>query len=1033
MGDFWSVIDDKQFEEIAYEYAKSIQPDWDWTQTKLTRDGGRDGHATIVNIKTNFSADIKKEVWYEAKYTKKHNFALPLSRIASTVLIGHNYREQIEKILIITNAFFTANTIKEIKTALNNNVMFVTGIELKSWLLAKEQTSICRYYGLIDEFPPSNVSFLFLDHPLIIKPNSIFNVVSTYTENLLIGEEYELFLTLNIPVHSEEKVDFEIIENSNLVRIDPSYKLLLNKGTNFIYIPFSPILEGVINAQNPLIKFREKNTNKIVDINIKVHIEHNKNIEVSNTSQYFCEYELNQVFTTFKELDTGVFVYLVKGAAGHGKSWMLENFLHAKQDQEYIYIKFRQNNNELNNSWLLIRLLTFIVFGKFFSDNKFDAKNEFLDELNEDIQRLNEINGYNKYYTEYLKYLTDDNNALENINKLLGKRELIPLTNVSKNKIIILDDLQFLEEKPSKLLLQILDELSTSNHKIFLICAKRDIDLNLAELDEFVDKYSIRNPLNVILSETDVVETLKTYQLYDIPTSIIQKLCRNLIVLKEFIAIASTLEKKDALNLIQNKSIKNILAGDMKEIGYIHLDKEEKKVIDIIYFFEKGIEPLYLVKEYGDEVINSLLNKNLIKYEYTNDAFVPYHDILIDSFVSKIKYNNQHVYKYALYRRDKGKTIEYLGILGYFKTEFIKYKDNFIKEIETFHNEQQYFNAYYILNRFFSAPSTRAIIGNNYDKALLLFYYAYSTFNVGKDNGRETFNEAYETLKGELSDYEQSLLNLILSEIANCDYWNLDFKSIEDKYKTITTYFYRKKMKTDFDWIAFFTITTRFMNVLFFTDRVGLTKEIYNKLLSIISDESIDRKAIHVHVNYLSLSFVNDPDKSYSMLAEFKKKWPDMPVKNKFVLNSSFLKIGCILGYNAIEEFEQLIEWGQEQNLNYNYKIAKLELSLCYAIKNDFEKLEKTLNSVLDIRDFPILPLGAYNGLKALVCLNKYDYSEAAKFLNKQEDCFRKLGDSFQVKIKSNKSLVGLRPRNFSVAYKVEPTSKPTFYVETLI
>ncbi|MDR1644962.1 MAG: restriction endonuclease [Tannerellaceae bacterium] len=1031
MDDFWGVINERKFEEIAYEYAKYIQPDWDWKPTKLTRDGGRDGQATIVNIKTNFSRNIKKEVWYEAKYTKKYNHALPLSKIASTVLIGHNYREQVEKILIVTNAFFTAKTIKEIKTALNNNVLFITGLELKSWLLSEEQTYICKKYGFTQKGLTENVNFLFLDNPLIIKPNSVFNVVATYTDSLTIGEDYELFLTLNIPTHTKQEIDFEIIGVSDLVWISPSYELILNRGTNFIHIPFRPISKGVINSQNPILKLKEKNTNEIVDINIKARIESDKGIKVLNTSQHNCEYELDQAFITFKKLESGIYLYLVKGATGHGKSWMLENFLKKKHNQEYIYIKFRQNNNELNNSWLLIRLLTFIVFGKFFSDNKFDNKDESLDELNQDISLLNEISGYNKYYTEYLNYLADDNNTLENTNKLMGKRELIPFTNVTKNKIIVIDDLQFLEEKPSRLLLRILNELSTSNHKILIVCAKRDSHLKLAELDEFIDKYSARNPLKVELCENSVMDTLKSYQLNDIPTIVIRKLCRNLIVLKEFITIASFLEKKDPVNLLQNKSIKKILMGDIREIGYIHLSRGDKEIVDIIYFFEKGVEAQYLIKEYNNEAINDLLCKNMIRYEYADDIFVPYHDILTDSIIPKIKHNSKHIYKYALYRKDKGYIIEYLGVLGHFKTEFIKYRISFIKEIEIFHEKQQFFNIYYVLNRFFSAPGTETIIGNNYEKALLLFYYAYSTFNVGENNGREIFDKAYGTLSGKLSTEEQSLSNIILSEIANCDYWNLDFKSIEDKYRIITTDFFHKEKKTYFDWISFFTISTRYLSVLLFTDRAKLAEAIYDDITLKIPNEYINRIAIHVHLNFMSLNFINGPEKSYSMLADYIEKWPDLPVKNKFVLKSSFLKISCILGYSSTDEFEELIKWGQEQNLNYNYKIAKLELSLCYAIKKDLDRLEKTLNSVLDIRDFPILPLGTYYGLKALVYLNNRNYSDAMKCLNEQEICFSKLGESFQSKIKHNKMLVGLRPHEFSVSYNTELASQPTFYVET--
>jgi hypothetical protein len=428
MYNFWDTINYYEFEDLAYEYAKCLEPSWDWIKTPRTRDGGRDGHVTIYDKKTNVG-HLKKEVWYEAKYTTKYAQALPLSRIASTVLIGRNYSNLVEKILIITNAFFTAKTIKEIKTALNGNVDFVTGNSLEEWL--RDKKSI--------QFEAKHRNYEFLGSPLVIRPNSIYNVVSTNLNSLVVGEDYELFLALNVSPLSNNKIELEALECSEFVEIDLNYKISLSKGTNFISIPFKPLSPCKIDSRDPLIKFKEKNTGEILKIDIKLRIEHDTNIEVLNRSQANCEVELNKQFQEFTKLGHGLFLYLLEGAAGHGKSWTLESFIREKQDQEFIYLKFKQKNNEINNSWLLIKLLTFITFGKLFSDNKFDEA-ESLDELNEDICFLNESNDYNKYYTEYLYFLADDNNALENINKLLGKRELIPDTNANNIKIIYIFD-----------------------------------------------------------------------------------------------------------------------------------------------------------------------------------------------------------------------------------------------------------------------------------------------------------------------------------------------------------------------------------------------------------------------------------------------------------------------------------------------------------------------------------------------------------------------------------------------------------------
>lgn len=1024
MDDFWSKTDYIQFEKIAYEYAKFIQPDWDWKPTKRTRDGGKDGTADIVNIQTNFGRDIKKEVWYEAKHTNKPNIALPLAKIASTVLIGHNNKERVELILIVTNAFFTANTINEINIALNGKVVFVTGTELKSWLLADDQLHLRQEYKLTGHYPNKDVNFLLLGDPLIINPSCIYNVVSTVSTRLIAGKEYVLFLTLNVPAHSKQEVDFKIIGHSDLISIDPQHELKIKKGTNFLNIPFKALGEGMVKGS--LITLKEVYTNTCLDICKRLTISYSENINVLNKSQAACGNELNKAFNSFIQSGEGVFIYELEGAPGHGKSWLLEEFMHEKKNCEYIYIKFRKKN-ELNNGWLLIRLLIFIVFGRFFSENRFE--DEELVELNKEIDLLNETCEYNKYYTGYLRYLADENNTLENINKLTGMRELIPFTNMPDNKVVILDDLQFLEQKPAGLLLRILEESVSSNHKLFFICAKRSNQLTDNRLDGFIREYSARN-LSIDIEKDDVIETLKSNTIYNIPSYIIEKLRKDFFVLKDFVAMASLINDKDTLSIIQDERIKKNLSGDyIQKIDYINLEKEEKEITDIVYFFEHGVEDSFLFENYQDKTIDCLIAKNIIKYDFGRKVFVPYHDIFAESLSRIIRHGSRHVYKYAIHRRDNGNIVEYLGVLGYFKAEFIRNKDYFISEVSRLHEKQKYFNTYYILSRFFSVRNNETFIGSKYDEALLLFYYAFSTFNVGNNKGLDIFSKAHNILKDQMSEQERSLSNLILSEIANCDYWDLKFKSIKDKYEKITGDYHKKKEENRMDRLAFSTISTRYISILLFTDRPGLAQTVYDETLSHIPVKDAAITSIHINLNVHN--FTNNPQKAYSNLRKIIENSPDMPVKSEFIAKTHFLKMGVLLNYESTNKLEELIFWGQEQNLNYNYKIAKLQLSICYAIRHEFDKLGETIDSVMDIRDFPVFPQGIYYNLKALVCLNKHEYSETLECLNSQQKCFANMGDSFREKIKFNKKLVAMHTQEFNVDYNIHTDLlDQTFYVE---
>ncbi len=131
MNSFWNGINHDHFQEIAYEYAKSLKPQWNWKATKKTYDNSNKNELKTIALDDNIDLkhSVVKDAWYEAKYSKNSNHEIPLGKIAATVLIGFNNTD-VESILIVTNAKFATKTIFEIQKILNNRVMFVSGEEL---------------------------------------------------------------------------------------------------------------------------------------------------------------------------------------------------------------------------------------------------------------------------------------------------------------------------------------------------------------------------------------------------------------------------------------------------------------------------------------------------------------------------------------------------------------------------------------------------------------------------------------------------------------------------------------------------------------------------------------------------------------------------------------------------------------------------------------------------------------------------------------------------------------------------------------
>ena len=414
-----------------------------------------------------------------------------------------------------------------------------------------------------------------------------------------------------------------------------------------------------------------------------------------------------------------------------------------------------------------------------------------------------------------------------------------------------------------------------------------------------------------------------------------------------------------------------------------------------------------------------MIYRDIIKNSPT--GYIPYHDLLWESIFEVIKHDSEHIYDYALYKLQSGCIIEYFSTLGFFPSKFDRRKEEFISLITTLHHEQKYSNVYYILHRFFSTKCQEAVLYNRYEHALLLFYYAYALFNVGNRNGLDVFEQAFALLENSnQSEQERSLYCLILSEIANCHYWELIFNSVAQKYNTITNIFLHKTKKNKEDWMAYFTISTRYISLLLLTDKIKEADITYCATMKNIQDSEIEKLAMYVITSYNEAKFVYDEPNAYANIEIFMNKYiHELPIKNKFVIKSTYLFMGILLGRKSINELEEWIEWGKNQSLEYNYRITKLDLAICYALNGEYEKVERTIFSIIDTRDFPILACGKYYNLEALVYLYKKQYDFALSSLEEQERCCAKLGESFKTKIINNKRLIKSMPCQFSVDYKL--------------
>lgn len=127
----WKLINNKTFEDIAYDYISDTYSDLKWTPTKATRDGNKDGHATINN-----PIGVTIKYWYEAKYSINTDKSIPKSHLDST-LVSSLLDGTVAAIAFITNAYISEDYRRRAdifsKKRDNLKIIYINGAELEQW------------------------------------------------------------------------------------------------------------------------------------------------------------------------------------------------------------------------------------------------------------------------------------------------------------------------------------------------------------------------------------------------------------------------------------------------------------------------------------------------------------------------------------------------------------------------------------------------------------------------------------------------------------------------------------------------------------------------------------------------------------------------------------------------------------------------------------------------------------------------------------------------------------------------------------
>lgn len=129
----WENINNKEFENLAFEYMVSNYPNLRWEKTKMTNDGNKDGESVISYLP--FNTTIK--YWYEAKYSVNTNKSIPKSHLDST-LVSSLLDGHVVVIAFITNAYISDDYKRRADIFASNRdnlkIYYINGEEIESWL-----------------------------------------------------------------------------------------------------------------------------------------------------------------------------------------------------------------------------------------------------------------------------------------------------------------------------------------------------------------------------------------------------------------------------------------------------------------------------------------------------------------------------------------------------------------------------------------------------------------------------------------------------------------------------------------------------------------------------------------------------------------------------------------------------------------------------------------------------------------------------------------------------------------------------------
>ena len=752
----WEKIDNKIFENLAYDYMSKNYPDIKWEKTKLTNDGNKDGESIISSLP--FNTTIK--YWYEAKYSSNINKSIPKSHLDST-LVSSLLDGHVVVIAFITNAYISEDYKRRAdifaRKRDNLKIYYINGEEIENWL-SENPTIENKYFDTISAqkycIEDKIEAVCFMD-----KYDSGDNTFLKLSA-LELRKEYILYIRFK----SSKKQSVELILDKSINPI-PDYtndyknitKWVVEKGNNSLFIPVK-----VIKAA-PDYTIQIRGCSRIIEYviaDLKILDLYSPQLFIKSQIKL-----LNDIHLFIKSNTLDNLFFLVVGDAGCGKTYLL-NQIRNNISPLFSSILLSFSGNKEKDYLLCYKLFIYCQFGSLWELEIEDFHNMNLDSLVKNVlKEIKEGISSKITYDKIVDYCEETSAENKTANFL---QQHIYIDDIHKGSPEVLKLFQSIlewayKQHLSKKIFFFTRPTLSNNEQLanFLklnacfynkICKPTIDDISVS-----IEKNFGNIPvLNSLIQGLDI--DISALYLYDLLCELKEKF----ISFNDTDLIDSSIKFKDIINklsLVQNNMIANKLLPEY----YSNI------VFNFVYTLESGVDICALIEFLGEEIyddISMLCNKNIIK-EISGKLY-PFHDIYVEEFRLKKQENyRDRIGEFILFCLTKKYIIEsecYYQLISLGGKYFWKYRATCAAFRDELHDNANYFAAekiaktiqkenqkdlkdydysdiknLFVLGNCYKYTTSYELANEEFDK--IINVYKYSTFELSNDILIETFSE----------------------------------------------------------------------------------------------------------------------------------------------------------------------------------------------------------------------------------------------------------------------------------------------------